>query len=103
MALSKIEGLLQRLIRHAAEGHTLLLVCLALSFGGTLSATYPATAVVVPAALLAPHRWRRIAAISAMGSALGATLLVIGFYNLGWEQIYEHFPQLATNATWHRI
>lgn len=101
--LSRIEGLLQRLIRHAAEGHSLLLVCMALSFGGTLSATYPATAVVVPAALLAPHRWRRIAIMSALGSALAAALLVIAFHNLGWEYVYERFPQLATNATWHRV
>lgn len=103
MISSRIEGLLQRLIRHAAEGPGFLLVCLALAFGGTLSGTAPTTAVVVPAALLAPHRWRQISALTALGSALAATLLVIGFHNLGWEQIYERFPQLATHVIWRRV
>jgi membrane protein YqaA with SNARE-associated domain len=103
MALPRLEGLLQRLIRDAAEGHAFLLVCVALSLGGTVSAAYPVTAVVVPAALLVPARWRQIAAVAALGSALGATLLVIVFHHLGWAQLYERFPELATHATWRRV
>jgi len=103
MALSRLEGLLQRLIRKSAEGHAFLLVCITLSLCGTLSAAYPVTAVVVPAALLAPPRWRQITAMTALGSALGATLLVIVFHDLGWAQLYERFPELATHATWRQV
>ncbi|MBI4985893.1 MAG: hypothetical protein HZC24_11305 [Rhodocyclales bacterium] len=99
---SKLDRLLQRLIREAASGHGLPAVCLALSLVGTLSAAYPVTAVVVPAALLAPRRWLPLAAASALGSALGAALLVAAFHHLGWNQVYSHFPELATNESWLR-
>ena len=103
MTLPTLEGLLQRLIRDAAEGNVFLLVCMTLSLCGTISAAYPVTAVVVPAALLVPPRWRQIAAMTALGSALGATLLVIAFHHLGWAQIYGRFPELATHATWSQV
>lgn len=98
-----IEGLLQRLIRKAAAGHGFLIVCMGLSLAGTISAAYPITAVVVSAALLMPARWRRIAAVSALGSALGATVLVLVFHHLGWAQLYAHFPELGNHPTWARI
>ncbi|MFI4981248.1 MAG: hypothetical protein ACHQIO_12945 [Nevskiales bacterium] len=103
MILSSVEGLLLRLIRRSAAGHGFLLVCLALSIGGAISAAYPVTAVVLPAVLLAPRRWRQITLITALGSALGATLLMIAFYQLGWTQIYERFPQMASHASWQRV
>jgi membrane protein YqaA with SNARE-associated domain len=103
MGLSRLEGLLQRLIRKSAEGHGFLFVCITLSLCGTVSAAYPVTAVIVPAALLVPPLWRQITVTSALGSALGATLLVMVFHHLGWTQLYERFPELATHATWIRV
>jgi membrane protein YqaA with SNARE-associated domain len=103
MALPRLEGLLQRLIRESAENRGFLLVCMALSLSGTVSAAYPVTAVVVPAALLVPGRWLQITAVAALGSALGATSLVILFHHLGWAQLYGHFPELATNAAWSQV
>jgi len=41
--------------------------------------------------------------MAALGSALGATLLVITFHHLGWQQIYERYPELSTHATWSRV
>lgn len=103
MALPKLEGLLQRLLRRAAEGHGFLLTCAGLALAGTVSAAYPVTAVVVPAALLVPRRWRQVALFSTLGSALGATLLVAAFHHMGWAQIYDRFPELASHAAWNRI
>jgi len=103
MPLPQLEGLLQRLLRHAAEGHGLLLTCLALAFAGTTTAAYPVTAVVVPAALLAARRWRAVAVASAFGSALGATALVLVFHHLGWRQVYAHFPEMATHPAWAHV
>jgi membrane protein YqaA with SNARE-associated domain len=101
--LPRLEGLLQRLIRESAEGRGFLWVCMLLSLGGTIGAIYPITAVVVPAALLVPGRWKQITAAAALGSALGATLLVIAFHHLGWAQLYDRFPELAINPTWSHV
>ncbi len=91
------------MIREAAEGHGFLWVCMALALAGTFSAAYPVTAVVVPATLLVPGRWRQITMVTALGSALGATLLVIAFHHLGWTQLYDRFPEMTTHATWSRV
>lgn len=100
---SKLRGRLQRLLGAAAKGHGFLALCMALALAGTVSAAYAVTAVVVPATLLAPRRWLRICVVTALGSALGATLLVIAFHDLGWQQIYERFPELSTHATWGQV
>lgn len=101
--LPKFEGLLQRLLRNAEEGHTLSLVAMGLALAGTVTAAYPVTAVIVPAALLAPRRWRRLTLLTALGSALGATLLVEFFHHLGWNQIYARFPELASRREWAEV
>lgn len=99
----RIEGLLQRIIRRSVEGRDFFAVCMSLATAGTLSAGFPVTAVVVPAALLQPLRWRAIAVVCALGSGLGATLLVVALHHLGWSQLYIRFPQLATNHEWMDI
>jgi membrane protein YqaA with SNARE-associated domain len=76
---------------------------LLLALGGTLTAAYPVTALVVPAVLLAPRRWRMIAIFASLGSALGATLLVDAFHHWGWSQIYQHFPELESSQTWQEV
>lgn len=99
----RINNWLQALIRDSSKGWRLLWLCGVLSLGGTATAAYPVTAVVTPAALLAPSRWRQIALMSAIGSAIGATLLVILFQHLGWSQLYQHYPELASNPAWLRV
>ena len=101
--LPRIEGLLQRLLRRVAEGHTFLLTCGGLALLGTVAALYPVTAVVVPAVLLVPQRWKGVSVANALGSALGASLLVIVAHHMGWSYLYEHYPQLATHADWLRV
>lgn len=73
---------------------------MSLAAAGTLSAGFPVSAVVVSATLLQPLRWPAIAVVCALGSGLGATLLVVAFHHLGWNQLYVCFPQLATNREW---
>lgn len=103
MRLPPMEGFLQRLLRRAAEGHGLLFACFALAFAGTLTASFPVTAVVVPATLLAAGRWKAVATATAFGSALGATALVMVFHHLGWSQVYAHFPEMAAHPAWQRV
>lgn len=101
--LPRLEGFLQRLLRRAAEGHSFLLTCAALAFAGTCTAGYPVTAIVVPATLLAPQRWKAIALAATLGSALAATALVIVIHHAGWSTLYAHYPQLAGHPDWLRV
>lgn len=103
MFLARIEALVVRALQYAAAGHRLTAACGALAFAGTVSAAWPVTAVVVPATLIAAGRWRAISVVSALGSALGATALLLLFHHLGWTQLYERFPELATNPSWARV
>ncbi len=100
MGLPNLEGPLQRLLRNAAQGRGFLWVCMTLAFIGSLSAAYPVSIAVIPAALLMPGRWLQITVAAATGSAFGAALLMFVVHQLGWVQLYEHFPGLATHATW---
>ena len=101
--LPRLEGRLQRLLHTAAASNRLLPTCLLLALAGTLSAAYPITSVVVPAALLAPRRWSGIAVVTALGSAIGATTLLLFFHHLGWAQLYQRYPELAAHAGWGRM
>jgi membrane protein YqaA with SNARE-associated domain len=50
-----------------------------------------------------PDRWRSIASVSAFGSALAATALVILFHYLGWSYVFARFPQAMTSPSWIRV
>lgn len=103
MAEPKLEGTLARLLRQGAQGRAFLLTCAALAFAGTLTATFPVTAVIVPAALLMPGRWRAIALAAAAGSTIGATVMVIVLHHLGWATIYDRFPEMLFHPGSARI
>lgn len=75
-------------------------LCAGLAFAGTLTALYPVTAIVIPAVLLMPLQWMKIAVVTAFGSALGATVLVFIVHYIGWNIIVGHFPQLVTDEQW---
>ena len=98
--LTKLDEPLQRLLRYAAAGHGFLLTCAALALAGTMTAAFPVTAVVVPTVLLAPERWKNISLSTAVGSALGATLLVMAIHQIGWSSLYDRYPQLTAHPDW---
>jgi membrane protein YqaA with SNARE-associated domain len=75
-------------------------LCAGLAFAGTLTALYPVTAIVIPAVLLMPQRWLKIAVLTALSSALGATVLVLVVHHIGWNFIADHFPQLGSDERW---
>jgi len=101
--LSKLEEFLQGLLRRAAEGHAFLVTCAGLALLGTLTAAYPVTAVVVPATLLAAPRWKQISIAAAIGSTVGATALVFLIHHMGWSNLYEYYPQLASHPDWMKV
>ncbi|MFZ9646146.1 MAG: hypothetical protein ACO29M_05670, partial [Fluviibacter sp.] len=58
--LDKLESKLQVWMERANKGNHLLGLSALLSFGGTLTAAYPVTAVIVTAVMMAPRRWLRL-------------------------------------------
>lgn len=100
MTLTHLESTATRLLRQVVGGPWFLATCFLLAGVSSLFAAYPVTVVAVPAALLAPQRWRQVAWACALGSATGATALVATLHHLGWSTVYAHFPELARNASW---
>ena len=80
-----------------------LWVCAFFATLGTLTAAYPVTAVVVPAALIAPKRWSAITLVCALGSSLGAMGLVATIHLAGWETLSAHYPALVSHEDWIKI
>lgn len=95
-----LDNFLQTLLQRSAHGPGFLIVITLLSLLGTATAAYPVTVVVIPAALLVPQRWVQVSIASALGSAAGATLLVLVFHHLGWELLYGQFPDLMQHQRW---
>ena len=101
--LPRLEGDLHRILRWAGDGWRMPWLCRGLALLGTCTAAYPITSVVVPAVLVAPRRWGGIALSAALGSALGALLLVIVLHHMGWASLYAHFPQLLQDQSWAQV
>jgi membrane protein YqaA with SNARE-associated domain len=74
-----------------------------MAFAATASMSVPVTTILIIAVLLDARRWRWSWLAASLGSAVGAAFLVVGFYQLGWAQIYTLFPDFAAAESWQRI
>lgn len=99
--LEALEHRLQGWMERANRGHHLLALATALSFGGTLTAAYPVTAIIVTAVLLAPRRWMTLSLGCATGSALAGAVIVGVSHMLGYNEIHTLFPNLISEETWN--
>jgi len=98
-----VAGRIERaLARHGQSAYVPILAG-ALAFLCTATMSVPVTAVVVPAVLLARRRWKAIVLCAALGSALGATLLVSVFQHWAWDEIYAVFPEMRESRSWLRV
>ena len=98
--LQALEAKLQVWLERANRGHHLLGLAALLSFGGTLTAAYPVTAVIVTAVLLAPRRWLILSLGCALGSALSGALIVGVAHHLGYNEIHHWFPEMTGGELW---
>lgn len=98
--LERLEAKLQVWMERANSSNHLLSLCALLSFGGTISAAYPVTAVIVTGTLMAPRRWLSISAASSLGSALAGAIVVWVAHLLGYNEIHHLFPHLISPETW---
>lgn len=99
--LAALELKLQGWMERANQGHHLLGLATLLSFGGTISAAYPVTIVVVTAVMLAPRRWLSLCLGCATGSALAGAVIVGVAHWLGYNEIHTLFPNLISAETWN--
>ena len=99
--LQGLEAKLQGWLERANRGNHLFAVAALLSFGGTITAGYPVTAVIVTAVLMAPKRWLPLSLACATGSALAGAIVVGVSHLLGYNQIHEWFPNMISDQTWN--
>lgn len=98
--LQRLEAKLQVWLERANRGHHLLGVCALVSFGGTLTAAYPVTAVVLTAVLMAPRRWLWVSLACATGSGLSGGLIMLIAHLLGYHEVHALLPEITTGDTW---
>ncbi|MFW9611892.1 MAG: YqaA family protein [Fluviibacter sp.] len=98
--LAALEDKLQIWLERANRGHHLVGIAALISFGGTLTAAYPVSAVIVTAVMLSPRRWLRLSLACSFGSALAGAVIVGVSHLLGYNQIHHWFPQMTGGAIW---
>ena len=97
--LERLEAKLQVWMERANRGNHLLGLSMLLSFGGTISAAYPVTAVIVTAVMMAPRRWLTLSTACSLGSALAGAIVVGVSHVLGYNEIHQLFPHLISAET----
>ena len=99
--LEALEAKLQGGVELANRGHHLLGLAALLSFGGTLTAAYPVTIIIVTSVMLVPRQWLRLSLGCATGSAIAGAVIVGVSHLLGYNQIHVWFPNLLSDQTWN--
>ena len=62
--------------------------------------TFPFVAVLIPAVLLSPRRWRSLGLLCGIASGCGAAALVEIFQYLGSEFVFSRYPELLQTQAW---
>lgn len=76
------------------------LVVAAIAFAATVTFAFPFVAVLVPAVLLAPKRWRVLGLLAGIASGFGAAVLVEIVNQLGSEFVFSRYPELVSSPAW---
>ncbi len=91
---------LRRLLMRSVAHRYYSLVVTAIAFSSTMTFTFPFVAVLIPAVLLSPRRWRSLGLLCGLASGCGAAVLVEIFQYLGSEFIVSHYPELMHSQAW---
>jgi len=91
-----LRGLLIRSVAHRYYS----LVVAVIAFVTTITFSFPFVAVLIPAVLLSPRRWRSLGLLSGVASGCGAAALVEIFQFLGGELVLARYPELQTMEGW---
>ena len=91
---------LRRLLMRSVAHRYYSLVVTAIAFASTITFSFPFAAVLVPAVLLSPRRWRTLGLLSGIASGLGAAVLVEIVQYLGSEFVVARYPELMQTQAW---
>lgn len=97
-----LPGWLRELLMRSVAHRHYSLVVTAIAFTATITFSFPFVAVLIPAVLLSPRRWRTLALLSGIASGCGAAVLVEIFQYLGGEFITARYPELVSTDVWQR-
>lgn len=93
------DWLRQLLMRSVAHRYYSLVVA-AIAFVTTITFSFPFVAVLIPAVLLAPRRWRTLGLLCGVASGFGAAALVEIFQYLGGDLVLARYPELQAMEVW---
>ncbi len=71
-----------------------------IAFAASVSMTIPFAGPLVIAVLFKPKRWKQLVIASSVGSALGATTLLMIFHHGAWAAIMHWHPHISGGASW---
>ena len=91
---------LRRLLMRSVAHRYYSPVVTAIAFASTITFSFPFVAVLIPAVLLSPRRWRTLGLSCGLASGLGAAVLVEIFQYLGSEFIVARYPDLMQTQAW---
>ena len=91
---------LRRLLEHSVDHRYYPAVVAFIAFGATLTFAFPFVAVLIPAVLLSPRRWKSLGVLTGIASGLGAAALVTVFQYLGSEVAIARYPELVQSSAW---
>ena len=91
---------LRRFLEASARHRYYPLVVALIAFIATATFTFPFTAVLIPAVLIAPRRWLAIGLLCGITSGLGGGVLVEAFQFMGQELVITRFPELVQGEVW---
>lgn len=100
MKTHRLPDWLRHLLMRSVAHRYYSLVVTAIAFGSTITFSFPFVAVLIPAVLLSPGRWRTLGLLCGIASGCGAAVLVEIFQYLGSEFVFAHYPELLQSTAW---
>lgn len=85
---------------NAEHGRAYAIVVGIVAFSASLTMTVPFAGPLIVAVLAKPQKWKGTVIASAVGSALGATCLLVLFHHSAWGAFLHWHPHIATGASW---
>ena len=91
---------LRHLLMRSVAHRYYSLVVAAIAFAATITFSFPFVAVLIPAVLLSPRRWRTLGFLTGIASGCGAAVLVEIVHQLGSEFVFSRYPELVSSEAW---
>lgn len=101
MLRDHLQSRLLQALQRRADTRTYPVLVGGVALAATLSMSVPFASLLISAVLLARRRWFAVATWSSAGAAAGAALLYLVFHHLGWNRVFDAYPDLVRSVAWH--